>query len=230
VISETQTVFENGYATHGVAFQRRYPNEHCVGFLAGAFFQFSMVERSRIEVLELGCGSGANLWMIAREGFSAHGIDYSPAAIRVCKQVLSAWGVSAELRVGDTRQLPYADERFDAIVDVLTVNHLGFDDHRIVWREVSRCLKTGGRFFSFHWGENSVSLKCGSPLVDHCTVSNIATGYPYAGSGLNCFLSANEVRRGLAEVGLTEVNVEKLTRTYQNQVQTFEYLIITARK
>ncbi len=66
--------------------------------------------------------------------------------------------------------------------------------------------------------------------VDHCTVSDIAPGYPYASSGLNCFLSANEVRKGLAEVGFTNVNVEKMTRTYQNQTQMIEYLIITAQK
>jgi SAM-dependent methyltransferase len=228
--SATQAIFEKGYAGHGAAYQRRYPNEQCVAFLAGAYFHLSVAERRAIEVLELGCGSGANLWMIAREGFSAHGIDYSPAGIRVCREVLDCWGVSANLKVGDIRQLPYSTGTFDAVVDVLTTIHVAFDDHHTIWREVYRCLKEGGRFFSYHWGENSISLRCGAPLIDHCTVGNISSGYPYAGSGTNCFLSANEVHKGLTEAGFHDVNVEKFTRTYKNQTQTFEYLVITARK
>jgi SAM-dependent methyltransferase len=228
--SLTQALFEQGYAERGAAAQRRYPNESFLAFLAGEYFAIPRPERAAVKVLELGCGSGANLWAVAREGFSAYGIDYAPSGVRVCQEVLRDWGVTAELTLGDICELPYPDDAFDVVFDVMTTIHVDFSNHLRVWAEVFRCLKPGGRFFSYHWGEGSVSLRCGAPLLDHCTVSNISPGYPYAGNGTSCFLSANEVRRGLVEAGFRDVNVEKTTRTYQNQTQLIEYLVITARK
>lgn len=96
--------------------QPKYPCELLVSFLAGKYFL--RPKKNKIKILELGCGNGANLYMVAKEGFSAYGIDFSENAIRLCEKKLKEWQVSARLRIGDMRSLPYPDNFFDVIYDI----------------------------------------------------------------------------------------------------------------
>jgi hypothetical protein len=59
--------YEQSYGEHGFAAQRRYPNEELLRFFGRHFFSLPFRRRKDIRVLETGRGSGANLWMIARE-------------------------------------------------------------------------------------------------------------------------------------------------------------------
>src|SRR5437588_4391821 len=112
--------YQKSYATHGLSTQRRYPNEEFLRFMGGRFFVLDFAQRPKIKILELGCGSGANLWMIAREGFDAYGIDLSDEAIKLCRLMLESWGVRARLTTGSMSYLPYPPEMFDAVADVFS--------------------------------------------------------------------------------------------------------------
>ena len=76
-IDQAIDLFDQQYLSKGLGAQRRYPNEWLIQFLASRYFRFSEVDRKSIRVLEVGCGSGANLWVMAKEGFSTHGMDGS---------------------------------------------------------------------------------------------------------------------------------------------------------
>jgi len=69
----------------------------------------------QIRVLEVGCGSGANLWMIAHEGFEAHGIDLSRQGVALCEQMLLHRKAMATVRAADMTAIPYPDRHFDVI-------------------------------------------------------------------------------------------------------------------
>ncbi|MGH8046936.1 MAG: class I SAM-dependent methyltransferase [Chthoniobacterales bacterium] len=227
---ETRDIIEEHYKRLGAAYQRKYPNEQFIVFLGMNFFSMPVGERGAIKVLELGSGSGANLWVVAREGFQAHGIDYSPAAVQFCREAMEKWGVAADVRLGDITALPYADDEFGIIFDVVSIQHLNWKQHLDAWREAHRCLKPGGAFFSYHLGENSTPLNARPEMVDHCTAANIPKGLPLENNGNLCFLSANEVRRALGEIGFSRINIERLQRSYNNQMQFVEYLCISAWK
>ncbi len=62
----------------------RYPFENVVTFICRNYPRDK--ERKEINVLEVGCGSGNNLWFAAREGFSVTGIDDSKSAINYAKE------------------------------------------------------------------------------------------------------------------------------------------------
>lgn len=72
--------FDQQYRAHGMRSQRSYPNESLIQFIAGRYFALPMTERRRIRILEVGCGSGTNLWMLAKEGFEVYGLDSSAVA------------------------------------------------------------------------------------------------------------------------------------------------------
>jgi SAM-dependent methyltransferase len=76
------------------------------------------LSRSDVRVLELGCGTGNNLWFAAREGFQVCGLDASATAVAFARERLEAEGLTADVRVGDfTQKLPYPDAFFDFIID-----------------------------------------------------------------------------------------------------------------
>ena len=93
----------------------RHPPEHIVRFIARTFS--SVRDRSIIRLLEIGCGPGANIWFMAREGFSVCGIDGSATAIHRARQRLTEEGLTADLRIGDYAQFPWPDSTFDGAIE-----------------------------------------------------------------------------------------------------------------
>jgi SAM-dependent methyltransferase len=105
---------------------------------------------------EIGCGNGRNLPLLFRYGFAFCGIDRSMPALRLAEQVLDAecigLGLAVELRKHTLPDaLPWPDASLDLVVDCQTIQHLSWQDHEAVYREVARVLKPGGRFWSMHW-------------------------------------------------------------------------------
>ena len=82
----------------------KYPPLSLVRFVARNFYRKN---RPEVRILEVGCGPGANIWYIAREKFSAYGIDGSAVAIDRARQRLERNGLTADLRSGDVSSLPY---------------------------------------------------------------------------------------------------------------------------
>jgi SAM-dependent methyltransferase len=127
--------------------QRTYPNEELIRFVARNFY--GRPTRSEIRILDLGCATGAGTWFLAREGFSVSAIDGSERAVGVARERLAKEGLSAEFRVGDFANLPFPDRSFDAIVDVAALMCNDAASTAAIVRSARSKLKEGGRFFSF---------------------------------------------------------------------------------
>lgn len=87
------------------------------------------------KILDIGCGTGANLEMLARFG-SAEGVDVSDEALEFCRKK----GLTVQKGLAET--LPYDDESFDITTALDVVEHL--DDDIAGLREMHRVTKTGG--------------------------------------------------------------------------------------
>lgn len=223
--------FEEQYQARGLASQRRYPNEALLAFLAAHYFLIPVEQRDKVKILELGCGSGANLWMLAHEGFSAHGIDFAPTGLSYCHEVLKQWNVSAELMLGDMTALPYSANSFDAVVDVVSLQHLNYSQHEQTFAETLRVLKPGGRFFSCHLGSGSSVFSAPEALMlDKITLSDIPPGYPLAGNGQTAFLDADQFYSMVASAGFVDITLESQLRSYSSLQCQVEYLLLSAKK
>jgi SAM-dependent methyltransferase len=110
----------------------------------------SNLESDRPRILDIGCGTGANLEMLARFG-EAKGVDVSTEALAFCRER----GLQ-NVRQGEAEHLPYEDGSFDLVTGLDVVEHL--DDDVAGLREMRRVLRTGGRAllfvpaFKFLWG------------------------------------------------------------------------------
>ncbi len=105
-------------------------------FLAQIAPTLPVAEGTRARILDVGCGTGANLEMLARFG-DAEGVDVSEDALAFCR----ARGLT-RVRVGAAEALPYADASFDLVTALDVVEHL--DDDVAGLGEMRRVLKPGG--------------------------------------------------------------------------------------
>jgi ubiquinone/menaquinone biosynthesis C-methylase UbiE len=92
-------------------------------------------------LLDVGCGTGAFLASFAARGGSAiSGVDLSPEMIRLASNRLNT---GAELRVGDSENLPWPDGTFDTVTCSSSFHH--YPQPRKALAEMRRVLKPGGQ-------------------------------------------------------------------------------------
>jgi len=92
--------------------------------------------------LDLGCGTGRAIPLLAEVGWKVIGTDVSADQLAAAER--HAGGLADELVLADGHDLPFAAETFDAVASILT--HTDFDDVGAVFREVHRVLRPGGTF------------------------------------------------------------------------------------
>lgn len=232
---KTQCFYENAYMTQGINAQRRYPNEEFCRFIGSHWLNSTTrKERRHLRLLEVGAGSGANLWMAAREGFDTYGLELSPRGVAICKAMLKQWKVKAHLEQGDMTDMPYADDFFDIVCDVFSANCLPEADFLVFLREVHRVLKPEGWFFFYTPSTNSGAFIDHAPatLIDSCTLDGIKrpdspfvnNSYPFR------FLNPDTVPTLLETQGFTVSSLELTARTYRNRREYFEFVTCAARR
>jgi SAM-dependent methyltransferase len=205
----------------------KYPGEELIRFVARNFYQ--VPDRSRTRILELGCGPGANIWYLAREGFGFAGVDGSPTAIGQATARLDAectgWRERGELVVGDIRKLDYPDESFDAVID----NEAGYCNEwtatQAIYREAERVTKASGKIFLRTFAEGSWGDRTGEPVGHHAWFC--AEG-PLAGKGYSRFTAANEIADLIAPYRVN--SVELLTWTLSERRNEIREWIILGEK
>lgn len=197
------------------------------------FFGIPAEKRSAVRFLEVGCGSGANLWMIAREGFSAHGLDFSGASLALAAKMLANYKAVGHLLQGDMTSIAHPAASFDAVVDVFSSNCLDNAGHAKFLDEVARILKPGGRFFSYTPSQNSDAWRDHEPatLIDDSTLDGIKRpSSPYAGNDYPFRFTTNEeYARDLRARGLKITGNETVSRTYGG-VEVFAFVVIEGVK
>jgi len=130
--------------------------------------RFGRVEnRSKVRVLELGCGTANNILFLSEEGFDATGVDGSSSAIKIGRRFLREKGQEAELLCQDFTDLSnFADGSFDLVIDRGSMTHNSrVDIHRTV-AEVDRVLKTEGIFLSHIFSDQHSGRENGEALGD----------------------------------------------------------------
>lgn len=98
-------------------------------------------------LLDLGCGTGNDVLRLAREGFTAIGLDFSREAI---EQGAAKAGDRAAFIVADmAAPLPFRSDSFDAMMSNVALHMFGDVLTRRVFAEVRRVLRPAG-VFVFH--------------------------------------------------------------------------------
>jgi ubiquinone/menaquinone biosynthesis C-methylase UbiE len=159
--------------------------------------------RSKVRILEVGCGTGSNLWFAAREGFSVAGVDGSASAISAANKRLQDDGLKGDLRAGNFTSLPFTDNSFDLVIDRASLTCCGLEMAKKTISEIHRVLCPGGRFFFNPYSDRHSSYSAGKHSADGLTL-NICSG-TLTGVGQICFWGKQQVESALQEFRLVSL-------------------------
>ena len=126
-----------------------------------------------LRVLDVGCGTGADLMPYQQAGCSVHGVDISPAMLEVARRKL---GKSADLRQSDAGELPFADDFFDLILSTLTLHEMSPEHRPVVLREMIRVLKLHGHLLLIDFLPGPYSFPAGWTIRSLILVLEIIAG------------------------------------------------------
>lgn len=143
----------------------KYPPIPLVRFIAKTFYKFN--RRNELKFLEIGSGTGANLWYLAREGFKVSGIDFSENAIKRLIERFKNENLEDKIEYlicGDYIEAidNLNDAQFDCILDIESLVCNPYDKAKSIIKKCYDKLKPGGYLFSMHfevgsWGHSSAT-------------------------------------------------------------------------
>ena len=207
----------------------KYPDMAVIRFVAKNFY--TKKNRKKISILEIGCGTGANLGFIAKEGFNTFGIDGSKIAIDIAKKKLKEDNLKVNLSINDIKKLPYKTGFFDCIIDCECLYSNSFADTLQILKEVSRVLKKKGLFFSRTfasgtYGDGSAGLKLSN---ESNTYLSISKGAFHKGYGIIRISSLKDIKKLYGSLFKIE-NIEFIHRSIKNMKKVIKEWIIILKK
>lgn len=198
-----------------------YPHHSVVSFLMRKYPQPQ--NRTKIRVLEVGCGAGNNLWFAAREGFQVSGIDGSESAIEFARQRFDNDRLVGDFQVGDFQCLDWKSSTFDIVIDRQAVLCNRLDVIERSFDEVKRVLKKGGAFFSMIYSDRHPERINGRHLGDN-SYDNFNVGY-FKDCGTVHFSPVDEIKsiygdrfeiKSLSHVAETQFDRDTFEESPQN--------------
>jgi len=203
----------------------KYPAESLIRFIARNFYH---KKRSEVRILEVGCGPGANLWYMSREGFQTFGVDGSATAVDKARDRLVLEGLNASIYVGDVIVLDqFEGDYFDAVIDAECVCCNNVINSKKILAEVKRVLKNNGLFYSRTFSDKTfvgLDAEYATPLE----VSK-ATDGPLQGKGFVRLSNENSINELYGEFFCIE-SMDVSDYTANNQKTRVSEFIIVGRK
>jgi demethylmenaquinone methyltransferase/2-methoxy-6-polyprenyl-1,4-benzoquinol methylase/phosphoethanolamine N-methyltransferase len=99
-------------------------------------------------VLDVGCGTGTLALAAKRQvgdDGSVEGIDPSPEMIGRAREKAARHGLEIVFEVAGAEELPFSDERFDAVLCTLVFHHISEESRGKAIDEMRRVVNPGGR-------------------------------------------------------------------------------------
>lgn len=180
-----------------------YPSEHVIRFVARNFYNN---ERKKVKILDFGCGQGAHTWYLTREGFDTYAFDGSPSAVKKTEEMLNYNALNANLSLMDAVSINYPDNFFDAVIDSACICSNRSADIKIMYSNIYRVLKIGGKLLTICFGEELYGYKTGKE-IEKGTFVDIKEGV-LVNRGINHFFSKNEIKDVLSSIGFKNIQIE----------------------
>ena len=234
MIQNTKKFYDCMYKNEKLNAQRRWPNEEFSRFMGRNFFMKSDYEREKTKILEVGCGTGANLRVLIEEGFDTYGIELSKEAIDLVPFLLGKNIDNSKIICGNMVNLPWEEDYFHAIVDVFASYCLDETKFALFVDEIYRTLCHGGKYFSYTPSKRSEAFINYKPAkkIDNSTLDGIwRKDSPYYGNSYPFrFMKEEDVEVFFDKERFIINYMEKISRTYDHFREQFEFLVFEAIK
>ena len=201
-----------------------YPTEHVIRFVARNYYKTP--ERSKVKMLDFGCGTGAHTWYLAREGFDAYAFDGSESAIKRAKERFEREHLKAHFDVLDALDVNYPDGYFDAVIDNVCVYGNLLDNINTMYANIYRMLKTGGKLLTTCFGKETDGYGTGR-FLEKDTYAEITEGV-LVGRGTIHFYDKAELNYVLEKAGFKNIQIDTILYT-DRHVQIEQYIAIAEK-
>lgn len=92
--------------------------------------------------LDMGCGAGQLIPILAGKGYQVCGIDISSRMVEISKQICKDCKIEADIKTGDCENLNYQDNSFDVYTAMGVIEYMDRDEP--MFEEMRRVLCPGG--------------------------------------------------------------------------------------
>lgn len=204
----------------------RYPAEDAVRFVAREAAKAA--DRTQLKALEVGCGPGTNLWLLANEKIAFDAIDGSASAVAQAKARLDREqpGWQGRIRVGDFCQLPHDFVDYNMVLDSEAIYCNDFEESHKLIRDIHARLRPGGAFWSRTFAPGTWGVESGQRIGTDYWLANEG---PLAGKGPVRLTPRESVPR-LYGSHWASLSVGEITRHDGDPGQIIREWIILARK
>lgn len=136
----------------------KYPSVPVIRFIAKNFYKEK--NRKDIKILEIGSGTGANLWFCAREGFCVIALEGSQTAVERMKNRFKEENLTDYLLDSKIGNYLYTldeieDNSIDAIIDSESLCCNSFDNSKKIIKKCFDKLKNNGVMMSLTFSEGT---------------------------------------------------------------------------
>tara|TARA_B100000886_G_scaffold303318_1_gene233917 strand:- start:1783 stop:2403 length:621 start_codon:yes stop_codon:yes gene_type:complete len=138
----------------------KYPNNFIIRLVLNHFNNIKKKYKKKINILDLGSGTGSNFFFLKNEGFNAHAIDISNNAIKKLRKEIILRNIKIpqkNIQLSTFHNIPFDDKLFDMIIDCTSLQHCKYSNIEKSFSEISRVMKKDSCFISIY--ENKINNK-----------------------------------------------------------------------
>ena len=186
----------------------KYPTESVIRFVARNYYKS---ERTKIKILDFGCGAGAHTWYLAREGFDVYAFDGSQSAVEKAEKYLNQCGLKAHFAVMDGAEIQYEKEFFDCVIDSVCIYANLRNAIKKMYQEVYTVLKNGGKLYTSCFGTGTEGYGTGI-CMEEGTYKDIEKGV-LQGRAIAHFYTKEEFYEILQSCGFKNIEIDEMIYT-----------------
>ena len=127
-------------------------------------------------ILEVGCGNGKTVLALSKKGFRVTGVDFSLAAIGMCRETIPSAG---EFVCASVTDLPFDEASFDGAVAFHVLEHLTADEMKAAVGELSRVLSPGSHLLLRCFAKGDMRSGKGKGMDDSTFIRGNGISYHY---------------------------------------------------
>lgn len=183
-------------------YSREEPDEIAVDFA-----KILMKKNKPIRVLDLGCGAGRHLILMAKYGFESHGADTSQTGLNMTNSRLKSQKLNAHLVKCDMKNLPYKASSFDAVLCLHAIYHQKLRQIQQTISEIQRVMKKEGLILINFLSRRTYSYGKGTELEKDTFMEECGTEKGV----LHHYSDEEEVQKLLRKFRILDLNLEERT-------------------
>jgi SAM-dependent methyltransferase len=128
-----------------------FPHTSLITFF---FRHIYKIKKKKIDILDLGCGTGSSLMLIRKNSFNVDLVDISKAALNKINKINKKNKNIKTFNIDFNYFLRYSKKKYDLIIDSTSIQHLTEDEIKQSYNLINKNLKKNGYFFSINLNSN----------------------------------------------------------------------------